>query len=143
MRDKTKSTSQNLSLHEKQVQIGRQTTAEPQNSDKVSQVGHRLILADEKIIQLKKRREKLQSQQALLFLKESQKIFNKEFSTDLALKLLKEAWRNAPEVKKKQEQKGPKAGSEELQDNSHSFRSSSSPSPQQEDTASQSTHPTC
>ncbi|OJW52794.1 MAG: hypothetical protein BGO67_10445 [Alphaproteobacteria bacterium 41-28] len=60
----------------------------------------RLNHIDEKIHQLKKKREKVQAQQALSFLKETQKIFKDEFSTPLALAMMAESWAAAPETKK-------------------------------------------
>ncbi len=141
MREKTKPINPSLVAHNKQAHIEQKITTETQNTNKVSQVSQRLILADEKITQLRKRREKLQAQQALLFLKETQKIFNTEFSTDLALKILEKAWK--PEGKKRQEQKEPKREREEKTDSSHSFRDSSSASPKQEDSSSLPTHPAC
>lgn len=143
MREKSNPTNKTPALHDKESQAEKSITTKTQNSNKVSQVGQRLVLADEKITQLKKRREKLQAQQALLFLKESQKIFNTEFSTDLALKLLKKAWDNSPEGKKKQEQKGLKSEKEEQPNSAHSFRDSPASNPQQESPAPQQTHPPC
>jgi len=55
---------------------------------------------DEKIHQLKKKREKVQAQHALSFMKETQKIFKEEFSAPLALTVLTECWGAAPETKK-------------------------------------------
>ena len=55
---------------------------------------------DEKIHKLKKRREKVQTQQAILFMREVQKILQDEFSPDLALEILVEAWTAATEAQK-------------------------------------------
>lgn len=52
---------------------------------------------DEKINHLKKQREKVQLQQAILFHKEAQKIFQDGFSPDLALSILSETWGTATE----------------------------------------------
>ncbi|MDI9634457.1 hypothetical protein QM565_01440 [Geitlerinema splendidum] len=60
----------------------------------------RLTHLDEKILHLKKKREKAQAQQALSFMKETQKIFKEEFSAGLALTVLTESWGSAPETKK-------------------------------------------
>jgi hypothetical protein len=60
----------------------------------------RLTHLDEKIHLLKRKREKVQAQQALSFMKETQKIFKEEFSAGLALTILTESWGSAPETKK-------------------------------------------
>lgn len=60
----------------------------------------RLTHLDEKIHLLKRKREKVQAQQALSFMKETQKIFKEEFSAGLALTVLTESWGSAPETKK-------------------------------------------
>jgi hypothetical protein len=60
----------------------------------------RLTHLDEKIHQLRKKKEKVQAQQALSFMKETQKIFKEEFSAGLALTILTESWGSAPETKK-------------------------------------------
>lgn len=60
----------------------------------------RLIHLDEKILQLKRKKEKVHAQQALSFMKETQKIFKEEFSAGLALTVLTESWGSAPETKK-------------------------------------------
>ena len=60
----------------------------------------RLTHLDEKIHQLRKKREKVHAQQALSFMKETQKIFKEEFSAGLALTVLTESWGSAPETKK-------------------------------------------
>ncbi len=60
----------------------------------------RLSHIDEKIYQLKKKREKVQTHQALSFMKETQKIFKEEFSPLLALTVMAENWNTAPETKK-------------------------------------------
>lgn len=60
----------------------------------------RLTHLDEKIHQLKRKKEKVQAQQALSFMKETQKIFKEEFSAGLALTVLTESWGSAPETKK-------------------------------------------
>lgn len=57
---------------------------------------------DEKIYRLKKRREKLQIQQALFFIKEVQKIFQEDFSFDVALSIMRNAWDSASETQKKE-----------------------------------------
>lgn len=60
----------------------------------------RLIHLDEKILQLKRKKEKVHAQQALSFMKETQKIFKEEFSAGLALTVLTDSWGSAPETKK-------------------------------------------
>jgi len=67
---------------------------------------------DEKINQLKKKKEKIQMQQALLFIKEAQNIFQEDFSPDRALTFLSEAWQATSESQK-----------EELRKRNHPFRS--------------------
>lgn len=60
----------------------------------------RLTHINEKIHQLKRKKEKVQAQQALSFMKETQKIFKEEFSAGLALTILTDSWGSAPETKK-------------------------------------------
>ena len=71
----------------------------------------KLTNIDEKIERLKKKRLKLQNQQAVLFTKEAEKIFEEGFSPDIALAVLSE-WTTASDTKKK-----------EWIARSHSFRS--------------------
>ena len=60
----------------------------------------KLMNIDEKIQRLKKRREKVQTQQAISFMREAQKIFQDVFSPDMALGILSEAWGAASETQK-------------------------------------------
>ncbi len=55
---------------------------------------------DEKIHLLKKKKEKIQLQQALYYMKELQKLFKEDFSHQLALIILTECWNTAAETKK-------------------------------------------
>jgi len=55
---------------------------------------------DEKILRLKKRHEKVQTQQAISFMREAQKIFQDRFSPDMALGILPETWTTASETQK-------------------------------------------
>ena len=55
---------------------------------------------DEKILRLKKRREKVQTQQAISFMREAQKIFQDGFSPGIALGILSETWTTASETQK-------------------------------------------
>lgn len=58
---------------------------------------------DQKILQLKQKKEKLQTQQALAFFKEAQKIFSSdEFSIELALSVLSHAWNSASDKQKEE-----------------------------------------
>lgn len=75
----------------------------------------KLANIENRIAQLKKRKMNLQTQQAVLFTKEAEKIFENNFSPEIALAVLAE-WTNATEIKKK-----------EWRARSHSFR----PSPSQ------------
>lgn len=59
-----------------------------------------LTTIDEKILQLKKRREKVQTQQAIFFMREAQKIFQDGFMPDIALSILSETWGTASESQK-------------------------------------------
>jgi hypothetical protein len=56
-----------------------------------------LTTIDEKIQRLKKRREKVQTQQAIFFMREVQKIFEDGFSAEMALGILSETWETASE----------------------------------------------
>ena len=60
----------------------------------------KLISIDEKILRLKKRREKVQTQQAISFMREAQKIFQDGFSPNMALGILSETWTAASEIQK-------------------------------------------
>ena len=66
---------------------------------------------DDKIEKLKKKKIRMQTQKAILFLKEAERIFKDAFSPDIALAMLSE-WNTASETKKK-----------EWTTRSHSFRS--------------------
>lgn len=55
---------------------------------------------DEKIHRLKKRREKVQIQQSIHFMREAQKIFQDNFSLDVALGILSETWNSASDTQK-------------------------------------------
>ena len=65
---------------------------------------------DDRIVKLKKKKIRMQTQKAILFMKEAQKIFKDAFSPDIALAVLSD-WSTASEVKKK-----------EWTSRSHSFR---------------------
>lgn len=56
-----------------------------------------LTTIDEQINRLKQRREKVQTQQAIAFMREAQKIFQTDFSPDVALSILSETWGTASE----------------------------------------------
>ena len=60
---------------------------------------------DEQISRLTKRKEKLQTQQAVLFLKESEKILGEKFSSDLALSILSHTWKSSSETQKQEWEK--------------------------------------
>ncbi|MBY0293372.1 MAG: hypothetical protein K2W92_08820 [Alphaproteobacteria bacterium] len=62
----------------------------------------KLIFIEDKILQLKKNQEKIHTQQALSFIKEAQKIFEKDFSLDMVLAVLSEAWSTASEDRKEE-----------------------------------------
>lgn len=62
----------------------------------------KLTHIETKIHQLKQKKERIQTQQALLLMREAQKIFQGEFSPDVALKVLKEHWNGASEAQKEE-----------------------------------------
>lgn len=62
----------------------------------------KLTQIDEKIQQLKKKREKLQIHQSLSFLKEAQRIFKEEFSPEIALVVLDNCWRTSSDKQRKE-----------------------------------------
>lgn len=70
---------------------------------------NRLTHIENKIYQLRQKKERIQTQQALLFMKEAQKILQEEFSSDVALTILKDHWDKASEAQKKEWKK--RAGS--------------------------------
>lgn len=62
-----------------------------------------LSLIDKKILQLKLKKEKLQTNQAKTFMKEAQKILEDgNFSIALALAVLSQSWRNASNKQKEE-----------------------------------------
>ena len=62
----------------------------------------KLTHIETKIHQLKQKKERIQTQQALFLMKEAQKIFQGEFSSDVALKVLKDHWNSASETQKEE-----------------------------------------
>jgi hypothetical protein len=56
-----------------------------------------LTSIDEKINRLKKKKERVQTQQAIAFMWEAQKIFQTDFSSDIVLSILSETWGMASE----------------------------------------------
>ncbi len=62
----------------------------------------KLTHIETKIRQLKQKKERIQTQQALLLMKEAQKILQEEFSPDGALKILKDHWNGASEAQKEE-----------------------------------------
>ena len=76
---------------------------------------------DQKIIQLKQRKEKLQTQKALIFLKESQRILGEKFSPELAAHILSHTWKASSDNQKTEWEKNCTQGGEEA---NNSFRTS-------------------
>lgn len=56
-----------------------------------------LTTIDEQINRLKKKKERVQTQQAIIFMREAQKIFQTDFSPNVALSILSETWGTATE----------------------------------------------
>lgn len=73
--------------------------------DEQSDIPPALVRIDKKIQALKKKKEKIQIQQALLFMKEAQKIFSENVSQNLALVILTETWAKASNSQKEEWQK--------------------------------------
>jgi hypothetical protein len=61
-----------------------------------------ILRIDEKIQALKKKKERIQTQQALLFAKEAQKILKDAFSPQVALLILSETWAQASKTQKEE-----------------------------------------
>jgi hypothetical protein len=76
---------------------------------------------DQKIIQLKQKKEKLQTQKALIFFKESQRILGDKFSPELAAHILSHTWKSSSDNQKKEWEKSYLQGGEEA---NNSFRTS-------------------
>lgn len=76
---------------------------------------------DQRILQLKQRKEKIKTQQALIFLKESQIILGEKFSIDLAIHILSNSWNSSSDQQKKEWEKSCPQGGKE---NNNSFRTS-------------------
>lgn len=55
---------------------------------------------ENKIHELKQKKERIQTQQALLLMKEAQKILKDEFSPEMTLIILKDSWTNASKTQK-------------------------------------------
>lgn len=83
------------------------------NQEKRGAMKDSISLIDQKIMTLKQKKEKLQTQQGVVFLKEAQKICGVEFSMELALAALSHCWRDASNTQK-----------EEWKKSSHTFRRS-------------------
>ena len=62
----------------------------------------KLTHIENKIHQLRQKKERIQTQQAIFFLKEAQKILKEEFSPDMALNILKDNWSAASIVQKEE-----------------------------------------
>lgn len=62
----------------------------------------RLTHIENKITLLKQKKERIQTHQALLLMKEIQKIFQEAYSPDIALKILKDQWNDASETQKEE-----------------------------------------
>ena len=56
-----------------------------------------LTTIDEQINRLKKKKERVQTQQAISFMREAQKIFQTDFNPGIALSILSETWVTATE----------------------------------------------
>jgi hypothetical protein len=69
----------------------------------------KLTHIDNKIHQLKQKKERIQTQQALFLMREAQKIFQGEFSPGAALTILKDHWNGATDAQKEEWEK--RAGS--------------------------------
>ena len=55
---------------------------------------------ENKIYELKQKKERIQTQQSLLLMKEAQKILKDEFSLEMALSILKDSWTIASKTQK-------------------------------------------
>ena len=62
----------------------------------------KLTHIENKIHQLRQKKERIQTQQAIFFLKEAQKILKEEFSPDIALNVLKNHWNGSSEAQKEE-----------------------------------------
>lgn len=103
MIDKLHTPSQNTSSNdkeEKNIQENLPSSLPQDHEKKGGGFLATVVRIDEKIQLLKKKKEKIQNQQALLFMKEAQKIFKEEFSPSMALKLLKDHWNGASKTQK-------------------------------------------
>jgi len=61
---------------------------------------NQLVWLDQRIQLLKKRKEKIYTQIALAYLKETEKIFGKAFSLELILEMLDHLWTFSSEIQK-------------------------------------------
>ena len=129
MTDKSPTAFQSPSMNpEKKVQKNSSSFLPLDQSKKGNDFLSPVVHIDEKIQLLKKKKEKIQTQQAFLFMKETQKIFKEKFSPELALTILSETWEGFSNSQKDAWLK-----------KAHSFRSSSF---QQNRQKAQAPHPT-
>lgn len=60
----------------------------------------KLSTIENKILQLKQKKERIQSQQAIFFMKEANRILKEEFSIEMTLAILRESWPTASKTQK-------------------------------------------
>ena len=60
----------------------------------------KLTTIENKIHQLKQKKDRIQNQQAFFLMKEAQKILKEEFSLETALNILKDSWSTASKAQK-------------------------------------------
>lgn len=64
---------------------------------------------ENKILQLKQKKDRIQNQQALILMMEAQKILKEEFSFETALNILKDSWATASKTQKQEWKKREKS----------------------------------
>lgn len=72
------------------------------NKEKQAELKPVIVRIDEKIQQLKKKKERIQTQQALMVMKEAQHIFTNDFAPSLVLTILSDTWGKASERQKEE-----------------------------------------
>ena len=90
-----------------------------------------LINIDEKIHRLKKKKEKMQIQQAICFMREAQKIFEEGFSAEMALGILSDTWGSASETQKQNWRRRPDSFRPSPAQSNRKKPQTSDPEPQQ------------
>jgi len=101
----SKPTQSQIPKKEEKAQNALLATNTKKSKDKRNESPSIVVRIDEKILELKKKKERIQIPQALLFMKEAQKIFKEDMSFNLAPLILSETWNKTSHSQKEDWQK--------------------------------------